>query len=149
MDITEFLLARIAEDEAAARASSGSTVEGQVGSWTLAPGGDEWAAHEGDLEVEVLVALRPGLPLPPRVMEGKWSQLAYWETYDANSGTFTTVMPVAQHIARHDPARVLRECAAKRELVDAWHDEHGGGHVLKTLAAVYSDHPDYRQEWSL
>jgi len=44
-------------------------------------------------------------------------------------------------------ARFLAECAAKRELIETWHDEHGGGSVLKPLAAVYSDHPDYQQEW--
>ena len=46
------------------------------------------------------------------------------------------------------PARILAECAAKRELVDIWHDKHGGGHVLKTLATVYSDHPDYQPKWA-
>jgi Family of unknown function (DUF6221) len=71
------------------------------------------------------------------------------------------------HIARHDPARVLREVEAKRaavtrcELVLAafadpaagsWPDvsrrerSHAGA-TLCALAAVYADHPDYRQEW--
>lgn len=47
------------------------------------------------------------------------------------------------------PTRVLAECAAKRELVDAWHDEHGGGHVLRTLATIYAAHPDYQQRWAV
>jgi Family of unknown function (DUF6221) len=60
----------------------------------------------------------------------------------------------AGHIARHDPARVLAEVEAKREVVDACagQAENGatsggilGGQVLRLLAEAYSDHPDYRQ----
>jgi hypothetical protein len=71
------------------------------------------------------------------------------------------------HVARHDPARVLREVEAKRALMtgtaswldaaedDSWHERGVGDQppyegsvlLLKTLAAVWSDHPDYRQEW--
>jgi hypothetical protein len=60
----------------------------------------------------------------------------------------------AEHIARHDPARVLREVEAKRRLIqwcvwmvgdfrgsDVWKD------VLPLLALPYADHPDYRDEW--
>jgi hypothetical protein len=65
------------------------------------------------------------------------------------------------HIARHDPARVLREVDAKRQIVDQY-DSIGNpppgeigpdlvraelGRVLRLLALQYSDHPDYRQEW--
>jgi len=61
------------------------------------------------------------------------------------------------HIARHDPARVLAECEAKRRIVgwyqslsamtnhdslEARHNELL--HVLIALASVYADHPDYR-----
>lgn len=80
----------------------------------------------------------------------------------------------AAHIARHDPARALREVAAKRELITfapenaaAIDGEWGDGHeaaeiaaglcadhgmeaaneILGPLAAVWSDHPDYRPEW--
>ena len=65
------------------------------------------------------------------------------------------------------PARVLAECEAKRGAIKAaWADhcaiegEWGSGQseeemsaeddnpaVVCFLAAVYSDHPDYRQEW--
>jgi hypothetical protein len=80
----------------------------------------------------------------------------------------------AVHIARHDPARVLAECEAKRAIVEAhpiragWEDadmnDRGAGcetcghseeysdtggacETLRILATVYSDHPDYREEW--
>lgn len=77
----------------------------------------------------------------------------------------------ATHIARHDPARVLREVTAKRAVVvehapyaAPWNysEPHlcgacsgGGGEgapypcpTLCHIASVYDEHPDYRQEWS-
>jgi hypothetical protein len=54
----------------------------------------------------------------------------------------------AVHIARHDPARVLAECEAKRRIVE-WYGEEPGrvGPALGMLAAVYADHPEFREEW--
>lgn len=69
----------------------------------------------------------------------------------------------ANHITRHDPARVLAECEAKRRIMSlfaptladelsaaagdwnevAWRGEQ----VLRYLALPYADHPDYRGEW--
>lgn len=61
------------------------------------------------------------------------------------------------------PYRVLAECAAKRTIIDNWEDpddigpldgDVDAGHVLATdnavraIAAIYADHPDYRQEWA-
>jgi hypothetical protein len=61
----------------------------------------------------------------------------------------------AEHIARHDPARVLREVAAKRVIMRYYGSPVGfpgeegvPGTAMRALAAVYSDHPDYRQEWT-
>lgn len=78
---------------------------------------------------------------------------------------------LTEHIARHDPARVLREVAAKRELLDEHQDvndglcgtcvnsdwgypTHGGSspqnfpcRTLRLLALPYADHPEYREEW--
>jgi hypothetical protein len=60
---------------------------------------------------------------------------------------------VAEHIVQHDPARVLREIGAKRQIVEryAWLREHGdtGGTswVLPLLALPYADRPGYRDEW--
>jgi hypothetical protein len=70
------------------------------------------------------------------------------------------------HIARHDPARVLVECAALRAVV-ALHHEYLGVcthcvdafapekreswpcQSLRALAKPYADHPDYRpEEWA-
>ena len=77
----------------------------------------------------------------------------------------------ADHVARHSPARVLREVEAKRAIValheplpssygepsvcpSCWPQPWIGTHPLapcptmRNLAAVYSDHPDYDPEWS-
>jgi hypothetical protein len=69
----------------------------------------------------------------------------------------------AEHIARWDPARVLREVEAKRKILDALQEAEAAldrgytdlvrGSQLtllracRFLAAVYSDHPDYDQSW--
>jgi hypothetical protein len=78
----------------------------------------------------------------------------------------------AEHVHRHDPARVLVECAAKRRLVMACRDirpdlaflgrrprglpdfpltptdQHQLAAVtLALLALPYAEHHDYRQEW--
>jgi hypothetical protein len=63
----------------------------------------------------------------------------------------------AAHIARHSPARALRECEAKRAIIadflrrDAVGDLPGRSAVediLKAISAVYSRHPDYDPAWS-
>jgi hypothetical protein len=54
------------------------------------------------------------------------------------------------------PAEVLRQCAASRALVesaggcswcDTFDDERKA--MLKTTAAIWSDHPDYQEEWAI
>jgi hypothetical protein len=58
-----------------------------------------------------------------------------------------------RHITRHDPARVLAECAAKRNIVRKFdcaaftESSRPQEFLLRALAAVYADHPDYREEW--
>jgi hypothetical protein len=73
------------------------------------------------------------------------------------------------HIMQWDPARVLAECEAKRQIVDhaatvssmdqqiesewgtrgsvPW-DEDEGIRLLRLLALPYADHPDYDQAWT-
>jgi hypothetical protein len=65
----------------------------------------------------------------------------------------------ADHIARHDPARVLRDVEARRgtleflvaelERTDSpwWYDDKLE-RLLKLSALPYADHPDYRTEWA-
>jgi len=64
--------------------------------------------------------------------------------------------PMAEHMARHDPVRVLAEVAAKRRILD----EVVGGlareerwarrfaeHLARLLALPCADQPGYREEW--
>lgn len=65
------------------------------------------------------------------------------------------------HIARHDPARVLREVDAKRRIIaeheryaaerrrmmGGWDPQSDDLPILAALAVVYSDRPGYREEW--
>jgi hypothetical protein len=66
----------------------------------------------------------------------------------------------AEHVARHDPARALRDVAAKRRLIaeyekNAWRATQGRDpqHVdpwettLRLLAEVYDQHPAYQEAW--
>lgn len=74
----------------------------------------------------------------------------------------------AIHIARHGPARVLAEVAAKKQILDehicpcpepdcgdcgACSGEHHADpttapcRTVRLLALTYADHPDYREEW--
>lgn len=74
-------------------------------------------------------------------------------------------MADAAFIARHDPARVLREVEAKRDVIVRCEDQamlladHMGGiltkhlvqellTVVRVLALPYADHEDYRTEWA-
>jgi hypothetical protein len=61
---------------------------------------------------------------------------------------------VAEHIARHNPARVLAEVEAKRRMVNrityhadlmGWDEVHGD--LLRSLASVYAEHPQYKENW--
>ena len=54
----------------------------------------------------------------------------------------------AEHIAAWHPTRVIAECRAKRQVVEAVAaDDATRELVLRSLAVVYADHPDYREEW--
>ncbi len=122
MTLDEFLLARIAEDEAAARAAYSE------GTWRS---GTTYTAF-------------------PSVEARSWTVAANLERTDAD------------HIARHDPARVLAECQARRWIVEAYVDDDNRGryggcgddcewkalnYALRCLALPYADHPDYDEEW--
>jgi len=164
LTLTEFLLARIAEDEAVAREASRAP-------WTV-----------GALDIP------RGVSVNCNMQDGgaSWDFVAAWDFDGPDAENATTD---AEHIARHDPARVLAECEAKRRIVElhtklqeyqdeccsvlvgpfkfvdgpleAGTDSLGeltirkafatqevyGCETMMYLAAVYSDHPDYREEW--
>jgi hypothetical protein len=105
MDLTDFLLARIAEDDEAARAATPGPWE-----WDRTPRG-YWGHQPPDL---VTVAKEPpysdGSVEPLGVVVSSYG-------YDADGLNVSD--EDAEHIARHDPARVLAECDAKRRIVEA------------------------------
>ena len=136
MTLTEFLLARIGEDEADAR---------------KAVDDDESWRHEG---------------------EGVLTQYSVSGGHEISSGWLSMGhrFEAGDHIARHNPARVLAECEAKRSIVaehtrPGWtvtcprclgdQPELASGTAwraapcptLRALALPYADHPDYREEW--
>lgn len=160
-DLTDFLLARIAEDEAIARNATicpltrgGEVPKLSARQWIARLNSlGRWVIEGVDRE-ETVAELRIAFPLGV-------------ESYSA------------RHIARHDPARVLAECEAKRRIVRI---HAGGGEspgdtdtgygryyrydhacetcgefgeygvewpcaTIKSLALPYADHEDFREEW--
>lgn len=114
-----------------------------------------------------------------RRIESAWRCLSGTGEIVASDGTNAEVCAeahwegVGEHMARHDPARVLHEVAAKRRLVqqileyESQDDaERGCSHTaeqiaagecpvkpeqvlaLRLVASVWSDHEAYRPEWS-
>jgi hypothetical protein len=143
VDLTEFLMARIAEDEAVARRCR------QL-SWEFDDGVDH-AQREG---------MRRGYSIVPRPR--------VWGPDPSVGGGSQRLDGIAwgdlEHMARHDPAHILAECEAKRRIIDLitedcphpWVSEDGrfkrmlGGWchqcdaILRLMASAYSDHPDHR-----
>ena len=131
MTITEFLLARITEDEEAAN---------------YANTGVRWESWNRSWDTE-----------PQRDIAGGGVRL------------FTVPEMYDEHVARHDPARALAECKAKRRIVELhpprWQEversrKMGEDEVrvervagpfydeeLRILASVYANHPEYDQDW--
>jgi hypothetical protein len=126
-DLAEFLLARIAEDEEAARRA----------------GSESWLHRS---------LMRHPTSRQSVYAEGR--EIAEVEHADG------------WHIARHDPARVLAECEAKRRIVGHLmrclqpdepdiSPQYDDGYIdaldfaLKLLALPYADHPDYDPAWRL
>jgi hypothetical protein len=93
---------------------------------------------------------------------GHWAREAYGCVIDAKQrlvvyGEGTPTREGAEHIARHDPARVLREVEAKRALLEETirpylNNGQTTGNIawlaLRLLALPYSDRPGYRAEWA-
>jgi hypothetical protein len=155
MILVEFLLARIAEDEAAARLAIPPR-------WDDAEPTPHWR-HDGNPS---------GAFMAGQMVIG---QASSWREVDQDGGRF------ARHIVRWDPARVLAECEAKRQIIDMHTstesvvrmldaldntaDPVGNKTdpvalgiaqaalvtleaVLKSHAQPYAEHPDYDEAWT-
>lgn len=150
-DLITFLRERLDEDGyAATRAASLCGCHSDAPSWDF---GDD--ATDG--RVVVVDDPHPGVK---RKLSRRWSS-----TYD---GLF-----MAQHIVRHDPARVLREVERDRKLIelhravpyrsydpphliclecssrddDHYHVTDAPCDTLRLLALPYASHREYRKEW--
>ncbi len=158
MTVVEFLCARLEEDEQAARDLDGER-------WTA-------AIDVGDhVNTAVVTPVDPSKSQPsgrggPPMIAGDPVVAFCGADYDLGDER-------AEHIARHDPARVMAEVAAKRAVIDMtfryeakidgeWACCHSADEIragvctaipvneietLRILAAVYADHPDYQPEW--
>lgn len=146
MTITDFLLARIAEDEHCA----------QMVAYMHDLDGDSWERSGWTHTLGEVDRTRwENVSVGDRVIAFTWARcttrLQSW---------------VATHIARHDPARVLAECEAKRRIVEEhrldqygdriacspcgfWPSADGGCPTLRLLALPYASHPDYDEAWRL
>ncbi|MBM4553967.1 hypothetical protein GS466_24875 [Rhodococcus hoagii] len=129
-DLVEFLRARLDEDEQTATAATSATF-GEDPTWTSKDDGTGEQTHGYVMADHTAICGHDGDDV---------------------------LLPVADHIARHDPARVLREVEAKRRILDlageisrsgAEFAEQDYRTLTRSLAAVYSDHPDYQQEWAM
>lgn len=139
-DLTAFLSARLDEDEAAAKAAASVA-------------GPDWH-HDNFSEF----GSRP----TTKIFSAAGSPLVDMLHYDDEE--------MAPFIVRHDPARVLREVEAGRRILatyaafqqraaaqseagdmvglGTWAATRMVHEIIKIRAAVWSGHPDYRQEWA-
>lgn len=130
-DLIAFLCARIAEDEQRAQACCPVR-------WVVGPFG---------VQVD-----------PAEIRDNKlaYGNLGYVAGSDPNELGFA----YREHIARHDPARVLAEVDAKRRIIAEYErfaaerrrmmggwDPGDVSPILAALALPYADQPGYRQEW--
>lgn len=116
--VIAFLRARIAEDEAAAKAAS-------RGPWTV--NDESYPDYVSDADHNQIIA------------GGRWG----------GEGSVFDTEADALHVVRHDPARVLREVAAKRAILDWYEPGEHPSMPLYALAEAYADHPDYDEGWRL
>jgi hypothetical protein len=134
-DLATWLLDRIAEDEAVARAAD-------PGPW------------KGDTSVKSVCVVFD--------RDGEWITNVVGRQIPRGLVAFDQDVPNTAHIARHDPARVLAECAAKRRIVNAWllaesytgsevNDAlfHGLDRTLRLLALPYAACDGYDPSWGV
>lgn len=123
-----FLGARLAEEEAAAKATS---PDGQQLTWKA---GSE-VNDEGTLVHWVV---------------SDPDQAGVAEAFGLERDTGSAI---AAHIARHDPARTLRRVAAIRRVIERYVRGQDDGYLqacldaIKDAAAIWDDHPGYQEAW--
>lgn len=126
MTLVEFLLARFGEDEAVARDAIDPERPGTHWQWKIPGGADPdgplWLRTVEEFPTASGVGPLPAFPL------------GYEVTADSSRA-----MP---HIARHDPARVLAECASKRQIIEAYVPDGTDPHPGQPCTNNVEDDPD-------
>lgn len=147
IDLITWLRAQLDEDERIAQAASAG------GRWRYAPGDSvgAWTLYDEHWRIASLT------------------------TYDTKSYDYAARMPAVRHpgyidadangrhIARHDPASVLSDIAAKRAILDTYEEArtyydgpgrsapagevHGLWTALQHLASAYADRVGYQEGW--
>jgi hypothetical protein len=146
-ELIAFLAARLDEDEAAAKAWASPPWREDATHWQVV--GQREPRYDNGRGETLTVIDVSGRPVDfAEAIQVRW---------DSNGER-------AEHIARHDPARVLADVAADRALLTALSEaakadlgitgepyDAGWCEALelavKIRAARFADHPDYRQEW--
>lgn len=139
-DINQFLRERLDDEEAVAKKAATQTSQ----SGNRGPG--EWWVKDGE---------------PDSRYSSSVGGCRVYTNGDQGSNLLYSLASV-QHIADHDPARILREVAAKRAILksaELWSNaafpDFDGGYAcamddaVMILASAYSDHPGFDPKWSL
>ncbi|MBN0039372.1 hypothetical protein JN535_04180 [Cellulosimicrobium cellulans] len=137
MTLTDFLLARIAEDQASALEVR------EHGAWWV-EAYDDYDGRSPEL-VEYFVVAPPPAPGVPRDDQGDPDDPRHVTSVQGDPA-------LAAALARWSPARVLAECEAKRRIVESARrlgsrDGVTPEELLGNLALPYADHPDYDETW--
>lgn len=141
MMITEFLEARIAEDEAGARgALEGASDDGlwHVGLSSF-DGGSERVTGKG-----ILIYDEGGHT------EGQAAHIARWDPARAlaDCAVKRRILAFDRNVQIWEPRGFSSDTAAEA-FVSGGPKDVRMRHVTRILASVYADHPDYQQEWAL
>lgn len=139
MTIEEFVRARLAEDEQIAKAAAGDSAA-------------RWVADEDEV-----YAVFGSLTNPDRCEDhapGRPNTCEDNRVATADDCSDRWLDERARHIARHDPIRVLQQAPvllAVVELIEGMasvtQQIDAESAVLYPLAAIWDQHPDYREDW--
>lgn len=123
----EFIRARIAEDRAIAERAASMSPALQPDKY---PPLADWEYAERDSSWRIRTVGTVGTPGYEDHHDITRDSEGLSDSVDEDAGP---------HIARHDPARVLRQCDALEAAVEA-----ASPAAIRAVASIWSDHPDYR-----
>jgi hypothetical protein len=142
MDVAEFLLARIAEDEAYARlAAEPSDGDGRTAEWTEDASGVLWTGDDYHPLGDSALSRHIERWDPARVLaecEAKRRVVAAYQDERSRRDIYESEESRA---VEDDEQRMHRRSAAARC--------RGLEIAIEALAAVYADHSDHRDEWAV